>query len=83
MSEVYYKLYKSERLNNKLTVVCLQYFDEIDYIEDRFLTDKNGNPYKFESEKKAINWLIENIKESMIDPVYLSKAIPKNSLYFK
>lgn len=35
-NEVYYKIYKSDVLGNRLTVICMQDFDEIDYDSRRF-----------------------------------------------
>ena len=70
-NEVYYKIYKSKQLNNKLTIVCLQDFDELDYESKRFLKDKEGKILKFYDENKAIRWLLKNIKECLIDPEYL------------
>lgn len=46
-SEVYYRLlYKED--TNKIIVVCMQDFDEIDYDQSKFITDK-----KYESEVEA------------------------------
>jgi superfamily I DNA and RNA helicase len=73
--EVYYKIYKSESLNGKLTILTMQDFDECDYLEKRFLKDKEGNILRFDNEKEAIQWLLDNIKEELIDPEYLKSKI--------
>lgn len=71
MNDVYYRLYQSDRQGWKLTVVCMQDFDESDYHEDRFMTDEDGNRLRFDQEEDAIKWLNENVKAEMIVPEYL------------
>lgn len=68
MNEVYYKIYQSSRLNGLLTVVCMQWFDEDDYDQDRFFTDEDGDILQFDTEEEAEEWLSENIRMEMIDP---------------
>lgn len=82
-NKVYYRIYKSKRLNNKLTVVCMQWFDEYDYEIERFFKSKNGEILKFYDESEAIKWLLENIKEELIDPKYLDEKIIKEEEYYK
>jgi len=67
--EVYYKIYYYEPEDN-VTVVCMQYFDEHDYIQENFFKDKNGEVLKFEWEHEAIQWLNDNVIEDKIDPEY-------------
>lgn len=67
MSDVYYKIYQSGRLNGLLTVVCMQWFDEYDYDQEKFFTDEDGYVLQFDTEKEAEKWLNENIKQEMID----------------
>ncbi|TPG68587.1 hypothetical protein EEL31_08695 [Brevibacillus laterosporus] len=55
----------------KLTVVCMQWFDEYDYHEDRFMTDEDGKRLKFHTKERAEEWLNNNVKPDMIDPQYL------------
>jgi hypothetical protein len=76
-NEIYYKIYRSSRIKNKLTVVTMQWFDESDYVDERFFRDKNGDILKFDDEDEAIDWLIKNIKKEKIDPEYL-KRIEEN-----
>lgn len=83
MDDVYYRLYQYERLDWKLTVVCMQYFDEGDYHEDRFMTDEDGERLRFDSEEDAIKWLNENVKPEMIDPEYLLSGGFKREEYLK
>lgn len=68
MNDVYYKIYQSHRLNGLLTVVCMQWFDEYDYDQEKFFTDEDGYVLQFDTEKEAEEWLNENIKPEMIDP---------------
>lgn len=76
-NEIYYRIYRSSRIKNKLTVVTMQWFDEPDYVNERFFKDKDGNILKFDDEDEAIDWLIKNIKKEKIDPEYL-KRIEEN-----
>jgi hypothetical protein len=69
--EVYYKIYYYEP-KNYITVVCIQWFDEGDYIENNFLKDENGKILKFYNENEAIDWMLKYIKEDKIDPGYRS-----------
>lgn len=70
MHDVYYRIYQSERIDLKLTVVCMQDFDECDYYEDRFMTDEDGYRLRFDYEEDAIKWLNQNVKPEMIDDDY-------------
>ncbi|MCY8228769.1 hypothetical protein MOC30_14360 [Bacillus spizizenii] len=70
MNDIYYKIYQSSRLNELITVVCMQWFDECDYDKERFLTDEEGNALKFDTEENAKRWLNENVRTEMIDPDY-------------
>jgi len=81
--EIYYKIYKSDVLGNRLTVVCMQDFDEIDYEHDKFFKDKEGNILKFDTESEAVQWLLDNIKEELIDPEYLKEKVIDDSEYYK
>jgi hypothetical protein len=77
-NEVYYRIYYWDEIG-KLTVVCMQWFDEYDYHEDRFMTDDDGERLKFSSEEDAVRWLNENVKPEMIDPKYLSVKYNRNA----
>lgn len=83
MHDVYYRLYQSERQEWKLTVVCMQDFDESDYYKDRFMTDEDGDRLKFNHEEDAIKWLNDNVKSTMIDPEYLLSGGFKREEYLK
>ena len=50
-SKPYYRIIED---NGEISVVEMQDFDEYDYNQDRFLTDK-----KFVSEEKALKWINE------------------------
>ena len=68
-NEVYYKIYYYEPEDN-VTVVCMQYFDEYDYIQENFFKDEDGEVLKFEWEYEAIQWLNDNVIEDKIDLKY-------------
>lgn len=65
----YYKIIFGRR--DKYTVACLQSFDEGDYDQDRFLTDKDGHQYKFFKEENAKAFLNRVIDSQFIDDEYL------------
>ena len=69
MCDVYYKIYYYEP-KDYVTVVCMQWFDEHDYIKDHFLKDENGRIFQFNNKEKAIEWVIDNINEDKINPEY-------------
>lgn len=81
-SDIYYKIYASPRFSGLLTIVCMQWFDEYDYDEDRFFTDEDGHVLEFSAEEEAINWLNENIRVEMIDPEYRRTEVNR-SYYLK
>lgn len=68
MDKIYYKLYK--RNNGLITVVCLQWFDEIDYYEKNFVRDSNNEPHSFDTEEEAIEKLNKWFKPSEIEVEY-------------
>ena len=70
---VYYKVYYVEH-KNYVTVVCLQSFDECDYLEGNFFKDEYGDVIVWSNEDQAIEWLLNNVKEQWIDPDYLNSA---------
>jgi len=60
-SEIYYRIYKCK--DDVLRVVCMQDFDEYDYIQEDFLKDENGEKLIFDNEdsaNKALNSFIKN-----------------------
>jgi hypothetical protein len=67
MNNIYYKLYKSKRNNNKISVVTMQWFDEYDYDENLFLKDKDGEHLSFDNYDDAVQWVNNNIKPELID----------------
>ena len=78
MEEVYYKIYKSKRKDWQLVVLRMQWFDEDDYCQDRFMKEKHGDVLKFNSEIEAIVWLNDNIKPEMIASEYRNKVFSFN-----
>lgn len=67
-NEPYYCLYLTRE--NMLTVVTLQWFDELDYDQERFMKDGDGDRYQFSTQAEAAKWLRENVQEQYIDPEY-------------
>ena len=64
---MYYALYNSK--NGYVTITCVQWFDESDYIESRFIKN-NGEIVKFDSEEKAILYLNNRFDKKDINPEY-------------
>lgn len=79
MNEVYYKLYRSSR-TELITIVCMQWFDEFDYHEERFVRDSTGYIHSFDTEEEAKIKLNEWYKSSQIDPEYLIYSPKENDL---
>lgn len=69
-NDVYYRLYQSERIGGLITVVCMQWFDEMDYYEERFVKTSDGEAHTFETEEMAIEKLNKWYKPEEIDPEY-------------
>lgn len=69
MSDVYYRIYLSSK-DDKFHVVCMQYFDEYNYDEDKFMTDEYGERLMFDTEDEAIQWMNENMKPEFIVDEY-------------
>ena len=67
--DVYYKLYKSSR-SELFTVVCMQWFDEMDYYAERFVRNSSDEIHVFEKEQDAIDKLNEWFKPEQIDSEY-------------
>jgi len=70
MNEVYYKLYLNR--DQKVTVVCMQDFDECDYNPVKFFRNPDGGTTIFETEEEAVIYLNEHFRPEVIDPDYLS-----------
>jgi len=64
LSPVYYKIILDSE--GTLCVVCLQWFDEFDYDQKRFITDSHGNQREFDNEEDAKKWLNSNIQDKYI-----------------
>ena len=66
--DVYYRpLFGRDGL---VTLACMQWFDEFDYDEKRFLRDEDGQRYRFADGKEAAAWLNAHVKPDLIDPQY-------------
>lgn len=62
----YYKLLRNR--NNLWCVACLQWFDEYDYDQNRFLVNKKTHEqYKFENEDDAKIWLNNRFPKAEIE----------------
>jgi hypothetical protein len=72
-NDVYYRLLY---LNDEVTIVCMQDFDEYDYDENKFIKDEKGEWFKFDTEEAAEVWLNTHVKRNKIDPKY--RNIPKD-----
>ena len=53
MFDIYYKIIKDNTANKGMSVVCLQEFDEKDYIQDLFIRDDNDEILIFKTEEDA------------------------------
>ncbi len=72
-SDVYYKLYQTDR---GLCVVCMQWFDEYDYDQKKFIVSKEtSEPLSFKDEDKAIQFLNDNFKQSYINLEYRRPSV--------
>ena len=71
MNEVYYRIYFWPKID-KLTVVCMQDFDEDGYYQRKFLRDESDEKMRWDEEEAAIKYLNDNFKAEHIDPEYLS-----------
>jgi len=65
---VYYRLYQPN--DGYITVVTLQYFDECDYHDHKFVKNSDGERYWFEDEDDAIAQLNEWYEQDQIDPEF-------------
>lgn len=82
-NEVYYRIIRTSD-DTLLTVVCMQWFDEHDYDEDRFLCVKGTrNRLSFKSEKDAIDFMNDNIKLENIHPEYRKQTQKFNDSFYK
>lgn len=82
--DVYYRIYMSKELGNKLTILTLQSFDESSINQDRIIKDREtGEKLWFRNQHEAIQWLNENIKRQFIDPDYLASGPSINDYYIE
>ena len=82
-NDVYYRIIRTND-DALLTICCMQWFDEYDYDETRFLCDKGTNErLKFSTEEKAIKFLNDNINLENIDPEYRVKTQKYNDQFYK
>lgn len=83
-NDVYYRIIRSLNDETLLTVVCMQWFDENDYEESRFLCAKGTKDrLSFNTEEEAIEFLNDNIKQENIDPEYSIRTQNSNDNFYK
>lgn len=70
-ADIYYKAYMPGH-KHYFVVVSMQWFDERGYDNKRFLT-KDGKVLKWNTEKDAERYLIDNVKSEYVDPSILLK----------
>jgi len=66
---VYYRMYQSQR-TEKICIVCMQWFDELDYHDDRFVKDKRGVKYYWTEERDARKQMLEWYKKEEVEEEY-------------
>jgi len=80
---IYWRIYLS-RKSELLSIVTMQYFDEYDYDQDRFVMDEEGLNYVFLTLGDARNFLVKNFEPSDVNPSHrhlfkLTKlVVPRN-----
>lgn len=83
-NDVYYRLIRIGDNDDIITVCCMQWFDEYDYDESRFLCAKGTNErLMFSTEEKAIKFMNDNLKQENIDPVYRLQTQVYNDNFYK
>jgi hypothetical protein len=78
-NDVYYRIMFWDKIE-RLTVVTMQWFDEHDYNENKFLRDEDNNVMRWNNEVEAIQFLNENFKPEYIDIDYVT---PNNKEFIK
>ncbi len=76
---VYYKLIRCRR-DNKVSISCLQDFDEYDYDQSRFIRNSKDEIHVFESEELAQEYLNKWFEPHEIDPEYLDISINSDNI---
>lgn len=67
--DVRYRIYLGN--DDKVTVVCVQDFDLLNYAEERFFKDADGEPFEFKIKDEARMLINARFKRKHIDPEYL------------
>lgn len=82
--ERYYRIICMNNDSSLLTIVEMQWHDEDDYDEHRFLCAKGTKDrLSFSTEKQAIEFLNDNIKLENIDPEYRVYTQKHNDNFYK
>ena len=71
---IYYRIYKLQ--SYLITVVCMQYHDEKDYDQTKFVKNSKNEVHTFETEQEAKEKLNEWYPKEKIDPQYYIDADP-------
>lgn len=72
----YYRIYRRAK-DDLFTVVCMQWFDENDYQQSRFVCDTESKPISFATEREAQVKLNDWFVLSEIDPEYRIVKVPR------
>lgn len=80
-TDLYYRLYISD--NDMVRVVCMQWFDEMDYDQAFFLKSKDNEPLYFSSEEKAIQFMNDNLKPERIHEDFLRSTFNYHQSFYK
>ena len=81
---LYYRIIRSSEDESLLTVVQMQWHDECDYDDHRFLCVKGTKDrLSFKTEKEAIEFLNEHIKLENIVPEYRNRTQKSNDNFYK
>lgn len=83
-NDVYYRIIRTSDDDTLLTICCMQWFDEYDYDETRFLCAKGTDErLRFSTEEKAIKFLNDNINQENIVPEYRVQTQKYNDKFYK
>ena len=71
-NKCYFQIIQSNRLNNKMTICEMQWFDEYDYDQSKFCKNSIGDVHCFETENMAMVKLNEWFEPTEIDDKYIN-----------
>lgn len=83
-NDLYYRIIRTIDDESLLTIAEMQWHDESDYSEHRFLCAKGTKDrLSFKTEEEAIEFLNENIKLEHIVPEYRNRTQKSNDNFYK